>query len=103
MALQELIGKTVINKSKKEVDVNSLLPSGGVIGLYFSAHWCPPCRGFTPQLAQWYNKVKSGPHGSEFEIVFVSFDRDEKSFNEYFAEMPWLALPLSESKKKVGL
>ena len=21
-----------------------------VIGLYFSAHWCPPCKAFTPQL-----------------------------------------------------
>ena len=19
-----------------------------LIGIYFSAHWCPPCKGFTP-------------------------------------------------------
>ena len=26
---------------------------------YFSAHWCPPCRGFTPQLVKFYNIVNS--------------------------------------------
>ena len=31
---------------------------GKVIGIYFSAHWCPPCRGFTPKLVEWYGKVK---------------------------------------------
>ena len=30
---------------------------------------------------------------SKLDIVFVSWDEDEKSFKEYFQEMPWKALP----------
>merc|ERR1712061_422912 len=70
---------------------------GKPIGLYFSAHWCPPCRGFTPKLAEWYTKdlQKKG-----LEIVFVSSDRDEKAFNEYYAEQPWTALPYTSRDLK---
>ena len=35
------------------------------------------------------------------EVIFVSSDRDEASFMEYFGEMPWLALDFSERKLKV--
>merc|ERR1719189_1069843 len=41
-----------------------------VIGIYFSAHWCPPCRGFTPVLAETYETLAKA--GKKFEIVFVS-------------------------------
>merc|ERR1712187_375800 len=45
-----------------------------VFAFYFSAHWCPPCRGFTPQLASWYtNDLKN----KGLEVVFVSSDKDE--------------------------
>ncbi|KAJ1524214.1 hypothetical protein ONE63_010734 [Megalurothrips usitatus] len=45
----------------------------GVIGVYFSAHWCPPCKAFTPQLVATYNAVRE--RGHNFEVVFVSSDR----------------------------
>lgn len=56
------------------------------IGLYFTAHWCPPCRAFTPQLADWYTKQ------SKAEIIFVSSDNDKESYQEYYGQMPWKAM-----------
>jgi nucleoredoxin len=72
------------------------LSENEVVGLYFSGHWCPPCRAFTPMLKDIYNKLREG--GKKFEIVFVSSDHDQTTFDEYYEGMPWLALPFSESK-----
>uniref|UniRef100_A0A1J3HEK6 protein-disulfide reductase n=1 Tax=Noccaea caerulescens TaxID=107243 RepID=A0A1J3HEK6_NOCCA len=70
------------------------------IGLYFSASWCGPCHMFTPQLVEAYNELspKAG-----FEVVFVSCDKDEESFVDYFAKMPWLAVPFSDPETRDGL
>ena len=43
-----------------------------------SAHWCPPCRMFTPKLRQTYLQLKAA--GKDFEVVFCSFDRSQKDF-----------------------
>ena len=88
--------------SRENVPASSIFGKGKVVGVYFSAHWCPPCRGFTPKLAEWYTELKKGPLNDKFEIVFVSSDRDEKSFDDYFDSMPWLALPYSERDLKVS-
>lgn len=72
---------------------------GKVVGLYFSAHWCPPCRGFTPKLADVYQKVQKN-FPDKFEIIFVSSDRDEAQFHEYHHTMPWLALPYADRDRK---
>jgi len=56
------------------------LRSFDMVAIYFSAHWCPPCRGFTPQLAQLYKDVTAA--GKKFGVLFVSSDKDEKSFEE---------------------
>lgn len=101
MSLIDLIGAKVVDHEQRDVEVSSLAGEGKVLGFYFSAHWCPPCRAFTPQLAQWYRTVKDGPNGNKFEIVFVSSDRDQGSFDEYFKEMPWHALPFQDRNKKV--
>jgi len=97
-AYVSLLGDTL---QSKEGSVNtSEILKDKYVALYFSAHWCPPCRGFTPKLAEWYTKSLKE---KGLEIVFVSSDRDEKSFNEYFAEQPWLALPFSDRTKKAEL
>jgi thiol-disulfide isomerase/thioredoxin len=75
--------------------------NGKVVALYFSAHWCPPCRQFTPMLAQQaYAQMKK--LGYPFEVVFASHDRSEDAFNEYLDDMPWLALPYSEKNGRIA-
>ena len=64
--------------------------SGKIVGLYFSAHWCPPCKGFTPHLAQKYKELVDAGH--PIEIIFISSDSSAAEAREYFSEMPWKML-----------
>lgn len=93
-----MAGAALLRKGGERVDTEVL--KGKTFALYFSAHWCPPCRAFTPKLAEWYSKSLNA---KGLEIVFISSDRDEKSFQEYFGEMPWLALDFKDRKRKEEL
>jgi nucleoredoxin len=66
--------------------------------IYYSASWCGPCRKFTPELVKWYNEQK--PKHSEFELIFVGHDFDEKAMDAYMTgdDMPWPALKFSKIK-----
>ncbi|KAL4017402.1 hypothetical protein IC575_020954 [Cucumis melo] len=85
----------VIGKDGAKVSVSELV--GKNILLYFSAHWCPPCRAFLPKLIESYNEIKQ--KYKEFEVIFISSDRDDNSFQEFFSGMPWLALPFGDERK----
>lgn len=89
-ALGLLIGPRLL-KGGTEVKTSTLR---GIVGVYFSAHWCGPCRSFTPQFRKVYERAKS--KGRAFEVVFMSSDHDEQSFKEYFATMPWHAIPYEQ-------
>jgi nucleoredoxin len=73
-----------------------------ITALYFSAHWCPPCRRFTPELAKVYQGLKAEGY-TKFEVVFVSSDADDHAFLDYFNDMPWLALPYENRELKTKL
>jgi nucleoredoxin len=64
--------------------------------IYYSAHWCPPCRKFTPQLVSFYNSYSK--RNDNFEIIFVSNDRSEEKMQDYMktTNMPWLALEFGQ-------
>ena len=75
-----------------------------VIGLYFSADWCGPCRKFTPELVSFYKKMNQRRgKKNEFEIVWISRCRDVHSYGQYFTQMGgWLALPPEEAMGSRG-
>ena len=63
--LEKLFPGSLLDSNGKKVS-NSVL-SGKTVGIYFSAHWCPPCRSFTPNLVKFLDKNKKN-----FEVVFVN-------------------------------
>ena len=82
--------------------VSSKVLENKIVGIYFSAQWCPPCRNFTPALVEFRDK-----NAKEFEVVFVSSDRSQEDQLKYMEKygMKWYALAhgsdeANELKKK---
>ena len=50
------------------------------VAVYFSAHWCGPCRQFTPELVKF---TKENRKDGNFEVVFISLDTSDKAMLEY--------------------
>jgi len=96
-----LLGDYLVNNKGEKIETSKALEGVDVVGLYFSAHWCPPCRSFTPVLSSKYLKLKEA--GKKIEFVFLSSDQDENAFKEYHASMSFLALPYSERDRKEEL
>ena len=111
------------------VPTELVLESADVIGLYFSAEWCNPCRQFTPVLQDYYKKLneKATKHNAKLlealsqtsdpvageklakkmrkkplEIVFVPRSREFDGYVQYFASMPFVSLPFEEATGDIG-
>lgn len=89
VALGNAIPSQLVDSSGKAVSASSL--QGKFVGVYFSAHWCPPCRAFTPALV----KFRDANVGNNFEVLFVSADRSEGEKQQYIREagMKWPSVP----------
>ncbi|KAM6315577.1 nucleoredoxin [Podargus strigoides] len=95
----EVVAGPLLRNNGQTLDSNAL--EGLHVGVYFSAHWCPPCRSLTRVLVESYRKIKEA--GQKFEILFVSADRSEDSFKQYFSEMPWVAVPYADEARRSRL
>lgn len=101
-SVRESLGATLLAKRDglvARVPVTSL--DGKYVGLYFSAHWCPPCRNFTPILRGMYAQLQEVK--KPFEVVFISSDRSQSEFEDYYSHMPWCAVPFDDAATRRAL
>merc|ERR1712047_124608 len=55
--MDSLKGAKLVKADGSSVEADSALEGKDLILFYFSAHWCPPCRQFTPMLKDFYEEV----------------------------------------------
>ncbi|XP_029641163.1 nucleoredoxin-like protein 2 [Octopus sinensis] len=81
-------------RGESKVDVDSALKNK-IVGIYFSASWCPPCRQFTLRLKEIYEELE----GDEFEVVFLPFDHSKEDAMTYYKcnQGNWLYMEYGES------
>ena len=90
-----------ILKNKNNILITQKNIKKKILGLYFSASWCPPCQEFTSQLIKIYlqNQKKYN-----FEIVLIPFRETNKiNFERYFQKMPWLSISPENHTKITNL
>ena len=93
--MEELLGETLFtNVQGDKISTKMALKNKDLVGLYFSAKWCPPCRQFSPILKDFY---KACAKEGRLEIIYISSDQSLSEFQEYYGTMPWLSLPEGSS------
>lgn len=98
-SLYSKISTTLVDASMNGVSKDRLakLQKSKYVLVYFSAHWCGPCREFTPKLVDFYNQ---NAEKHPMEVIFMSSDRDQDSMKGYMSgdKMPWLAVRYANIK-----
>ena len=102
--MDSLKGQNLVKSDGSSVPADSALAGKDLVLFYFSAHWCPPCRHFTPMLKDFYEvSMDIAMDMVNFillqeveglEIVFVSSDRSPEDMQSYMKEShgDWLAV-----------
>jgi nucleoredoxin len=88
----KLLDKHLVSVQGKKVKSYEMTTNPDYYAFYFSASWCGPCRRFTPQLVDFYNKQKA--LATFCEVILVSADQNKQAMEQYMTafKMPWSAL-----------
>ena len=84
-----------------EVETTQAVKDSKFIGVYFGAHWAPPCRKFTTSLQKNYEEANKD--GKKLEVIFCSSDGSKEAFERNFNEMGWYAINYSDASRKQSL
>lgn len=86
-AWNDLFPQNLLDRNGKKVSFDSL--NGKYVGIYFATQSCPDCGTFSPLLVKFRNE-----HKDNFEVVFVSADKNKQAQFAYMNEvgMDWLTL-----------
>ena len=78
---------------------------GKNVAIYFGGQWCPHCVTFKPDIAGYWEAARKKVGSEALEIVYVSSDRDQSAFNDYFGSMPkgFLAVPYADREREKAL
>ncbi|KAF8819448.1 PDI family protein [Cardiosporidium cionae] len=78
--------------------------AGKSVALYFADGEDSKCTSFLPILIQFYKTINEGGQCQKIEVIFVSLDKNEDSYNHHRALMPWLSIdfnhPIAQVLKK---
>jgi nucleoredoxin len=117
-----LAGHKLLRKSGKVTQADEALKDKKIILFYFSAHWSPPCRVFTPILNDCYSVsfdfavalwclllsdclLKELVREEEpIEVIFISADQSPEEMINYMEEShaDWLAVQHGAAFGKYG-
>lgn len=91
---QNLICKSL--KNEKQIRLFDLL-STKMVGFYFDAGWCLPGNEFLLKLNNVYTETKE--KSINFELVYVSCDKDQKACLEVFNQKhgDWYMFPYDKN------
>ena len=92
-----------LRRGKEEVNSTAALAGAKYVGIYFGAHWAPPCRLFNEKLADFYKRANDSG-ARNIEVVFVSVDGNGAAFERHFEKHgPWLAVPYKDTARIASL
>ena len=83
--VQNLLSQGALVDKNGSLYNSELLKECKIFVLYFSAHWCPPCRQFTPILAEQFRIYRQT--SSKAMVIFVSGDRSFQEQLNYMREV----------------
>ncbi|GFO43103.1 nucleoredoxin-like [Plakobranchus ocellatus] len=86
------------SETPENVEASAVLENHKIVGFYFSAQWCGPCRYFDPELVRAYTALRK--QGQSFQVIMISADRSEESFQRHVAGVPWPTVPFEDPRNQ---